>query len=135
VETSANLWRMVVALLLLVGLVWGVLHAGADLSAPAPLGERWTRTEVGLCAPEATTLTLSQSGVFLDVRWPGGPVEVLRGRLEGERIALHGTLLRCGVGEARLEGTWTPAGLEARVTASGCAACDGARLTATRTAP
>ncbi|MFN7146923.1 MAG: hypothetical protein ACK4YP_24320 [Myxococcota bacterium] len=118
--------RLAAGLLVLAAMAWGVLHAGSTLTAPPPLGAAWTLAEPLPCAPDATALTLSQSGVFLDVRWPGGPVAVLAGRLDGARVTLTGT---CTSGA----GTWTPEGLDARLTT--CGPCGEIALRARRDGP
>lgn len=129
-NASSHPGRLAAGLLALVALAWAVLHAGSTLTAPQPLGAAWTLVEPLPCAADATALTVSQSGVFLDVRWPGGPVPVLAGRLDGARVALTGA---CATGQARGQGTWTAEGLDARLTT--CGPCGDVALRGRRSAP
>lgn len=129
-NASSHPGRLAAGLLALVGLAWAVLHAGSSLSAPPPLGAAWTLVEPLPCAAGATALTVSQSGAFLDVRWPGGPVPTLAGRLDGTRVTFTGT---CATGEARGEGTWTAEGLDARLTT--CGPCGEVALKGRRDRP
>jgi hypothetical protein len=121
--------RLALGLLLLGSAAWGVLHAGGALTAPEKLAETWHVTvATDGCAALGDTITLSQSGVFLDVTWPGARPEHLHGRLEGAGTTLTGTSA-CG-GTATLTGAWSPGVVNATLSAPACSACPQATLRA-----
>jgi hypothetical protein len=113
--------RLALGLLLLGGACWGVLRAGERLHAPAKLGGTWVVDAPDACLAAAPGFTLSQSGVFLEVSWPGGPAEHLRGRLDGDHFTLTAEDGACP--DTRLTGTWTPDGVEALLAPAGCGLC------------
>lgn len=123
-----QLLRTAVGLLALGGATLWVLQVGASLDAPRRLSETWRISDT--CVPNADLLHVSQSGVFLEVTWPGGPVEHLQGRLDGERVRLRGMAVACDGAEAKGGGTWTLDQLRAKVEIPGCAPCPSAVLDA-----
>lgn len=120
-------------LLAIGGATLWVMRQGADLQAPRKLAETWRLTSS--CVPSADLLHIEQSGVFLVVHWPGGPVEKLTGRLDGERVRFRAAETTCGDGTAHGGGTWALDGLRAKVEIPGCGPCETAALDATPVAP
>lgn len=122
-----NALRLALGLLILGGAVFFVLHAGRDLRPPPRLATTWS-VGATACAGAGDRLELSQSGVFLHVRWPGGPVPELEGRLEGDGVRLAGVASACGGGDARATGTWTPGALRLDLAVPGCDRCSSGTL-------
>lgn len=123
----SNALRLALGLLVLGGAVFLVLRAGRDLRPAPRLASSWT-VRATACAGAGERLELSQSGVFLHVRWPDGPVPAWQGRLEGDAVRLTGAATACGAGEARATGTWTPEALTLDLAVPGCDRCASGTL-------
>lgn len=120
----------VVALAVMGIAVSAVLRAGRDLHAPAPLGANWVLAGGSACVGSGA-LTLSQSGVFLNVTLAEGPLHSLDGRLEGNRFTAHHGPVGAPSGSVVVEGTWTATGLSATVHAPHLLECHGLTLRGT----
>ncbi len=122
--------RLVTGLAALVAVLWLVLRAGGALQAPPNLAGAWHVTGPEGCVATSPQMRIDQSGVFLAVSWPDGPVEQLRGRLSGASFTASGLSPSCGSGPVTLEGEWISSGMRGQLSAPGCVRCPAGELRA-----
>ena len=110
--------------------VWGVVRAGQTLRAPEALPGRWRIDTEGSCAPKASHIALSQSGMYVRAVWAEGPGGTLEGvvGVDGHAELHNVTPPACGEA-ASLRGMWRPDRLDGTLTLLGCGECPPIPLT------